>query len=48
MLPICRKALYDPTLPDLPENVYPGLTIHPGLISMSIQHSKVDKFRKKE
>ena len=48
MLPICRKALYDSTLPDLPEYVNPELTIHPGLISMSIQHSKVDKIRKKE
>ena len=47
MLPICIKALYH--LPFL--NIHRirglGLTIHQGLISKSMQYSKVGKFRKK-
>ena len=38
MLPICTKPLYHPSI----------LNLHQGLISRSIQQSKVDKFKKRE
>ena len=38
MLPICIKALYHPLF----------LNLYQGLISKSMQHNKVDKFRKRE
>ena len=38
MLPICVKPLYHP----------PFVNLHQGLIFKSMQHSKVDKFKKRE
>ena len=38
MSPICMKALYHPSF----------LILHQGLNSKSMQHNKIDKFRKRE
>ena len=48
MLPICIKALYHPLFLNLHKIPALGLTIHQGLVSKPMQHSKVDKSRKKE
>ena len=48
MLRICRNVLYYHPLLNLHRIRTLGLTIHHGLISKSIQHSKVDKFKKKK
>ena len=48
MLPICIKALCHPPFLNLYRIRALGLRIHQGLISKSMQYSKVDKFRKRE
>ena len=48
MLPIYRKAVYLPSFLDIHRIRVLGLTIHEGLISKSMQHNKVDKFRKRK
>ena len=48
MLPICIKALFHPPFLNLQRIRGLGLTLHQGLVSKSMQHSKVDKFRKRE
>ena len=48
MFPICKKALYHPPFLNLHRIRALGLTIHQKLISKSMQHSKVDKFKKRE
>ena len=42
MLPICRKAPYHPPFLNLHRKRALGLTIHQGLISKSMKHSKVE------
>ena len=48
MLPICRKTLYHSPFLNLHRLRALGSTIHQGLISKSMQHRKVEKFRKRE
>ena len=48
MLPICGTALYHPLFLNL--HIVRALvsTIHQGVISKSMQHIKVDKFKERE
>ena len=48
MLPICGTALYHPLFFNLHRIRALVLTIHQGVISKSMQHIKVDKFKKRE